>query len=177
VVEAPPLPKCESLEEACVVGPGTKANIQRTGCVFEPPVQWTYAQGSEATIARSKSAILIISSSQTNEPAHGETETLLRSLAEQIKVVLPKRKRLLPKKPDKVQDVGALHLSFYQLDGAVREAGKGVLLVFTTKLPQGPTMLGAAFVSDDDTDNSDEAILKAIDSIALGSPQSAGNSK
>jgi hypothetical protein len=163
------------LEEGCVVKPGTRARIQRTGWDFEPPTQWTYAQGTEATTARSKSAILIISS-QAPQGGGGNNEIFLRSVADQIKVVLPKRKRLIPKKPDKLQDVGALHLSLYQL-GAVREASPGALLVFTTNLPQGLVLLGAAFVSDDDADNSDEAILKAIDSIALAAPVPQGEGK
>jgi hypothetical protein len=177
VIEAPPIPKCESLAEACIVKPGTRARIQQTGWGFEPPPQWTYAQGADATIAGSKSAILIISSQANEATGSGNNETFLRSVAEQIKVVLPKRKRLLPKKPDKVQDVGELHLSLYQLDGAVREENKGALLVFTTKLPQGPALLGAAFVSDDDAENSDQAIFKAIESIELSTPRGEGTSK
>jgi hypothetical protein len=137
-----------------------------TGWVFEPPVDWKYAQGRETTVATSKSAVVIIATRSVEAAHTAESEALLRSVAGEIKVVLPKRKRLFPKKPDKIEDVAPLHVSLYQLDGATREGTKGPLLIFTTQLPNGPQLLGAAFVADDDADNSDQAVLKAIDSIA-----------
>ena len=81
-------------------------------------------------------------------------------------VVLPKKKRLLGKKPDQTEKAADLAFELYQIDSVVRGDQRGPLLAFVARIHDGPSVVGAGFVSDDDADNSDRAIMNAIRSIA-----------
>jgi hypothetical protein len=96
----------------------------------------------------------------------GLREETLRRIASRLGVTLPRKRELLKRKPDKREKVGELDVDLYQIDGGNRDGKKGPLLVFVAKIGPGKALLGLGFVSDDDKDSSDSAIMKAIGSIA-----------
>ncbi|SRR6266540_3066325 len=163
-----PVPKCEKLEESCVARSETRARIRQVGWEFAPPEGWTYAQEDELTIAKGKAAALAMTARDKGDEKkdRAEREELLRRVAEKLGVTLPKKKNFIRKKPDQIEKVGDLAVDLYQIDGAKRDDQKGPLLVFTATLPEQKVLLGAGFVTDDDTDNSDRAIMNSIHSIA-----------
>jgi hypothetical protein len=100
-----------------------------------------------------------------------QREAVLRRVAEHLGVTLPRKRELMKRKPDKKEKVGALDVELYQIDGCSRQGKKGPLLVFAAKVGEGATLLGMGFVSDDDKDNADASIMKAIGSIAARKDQ------
>jgi hypothetical protein len=64
-----------------------------------------------------------------------------------------------------MSSVGPLKIALYQLNGAIRDGKRGPLLIFTTTLPEGALVVGAGFVPNDDSANSDVAILASINSL------------
>jgi hypothetical protein len=167
-VVAPPAPKCEKIEEGCVSRAETRARIGNVGWDFAPPEGWTYAQGEDVTTASAKSASFGVAmhdgAGVKNE--RGLREEVLRRIAGLLGVTLPRKRELLKRKPDKREKVGELEVELYQIDGGIRDGKKGPLLLFAAKIGQGKTLLGLGFVSDDDKEDSDSAIMKAIGSIA-----------
>lgn len=168
VAPPPPPPKCEAPEEGCVAHTDTRARIKRVGWEFAPPEGWTYAQEEDLTIASGKAAILGVTTFDANDAKAARTgrEDTLRLVADKLGLTLPKKKTYFGKKPDHKQKVGDLDVELYQLDGAKRDGKKGPLLIFAAHATNERVLLGAGFVADDDADNSDEAIMKAIESIA-----------
>jgi hypothetical protein len=166
--EPPPPPKCETPEEACVARNDTRASIRDAGWDFAPPVGWTYAQGAETTIAIGRHGALAVTTREKGDDKslREHREEMLRALAAQIGVLLPKKKHLIPKKPDQAEKISDLDVDFFQLDGSKREGKKGPLLIFTAELPERQVLLGVGFVSDDDEENSDGAIMNSIHSMA-----------
>jgi hypothetical protein len=168
VVEAPPPPpKCESPEEGCVARADTRARIKQVGWEIAPPEGWTYAQEEEATVATGKSAVLGVTSfdAANVKAERAGRDGVLVVLAEKLGVSLPKKKTYFAKKPDQKQKVGDVDVELYQVDGAKRDGKKGPLLIFSARMSSEHVLLGAGFVADDDADKSDEAIMKAIESI------------
>src|SRR5258705_691717 len=167
VAAPPPAPKCEKPEEGCVARAETRARVGG-GWACAPPEGWTYAQGDDVTTATVKSATFGVAAHEganaKNERA--QREAVLRRIADRLGVVLPRKRELIKRRPDKKEKVGQIDVELYQIDGCVREGKKGPLLVFAAKIGEGAMLLGMGFVSDDDKDNSDAAILKAIGSIS-----------
>ena len=165
MVEAPPPPKCEKLDEGCIAQGGTKARLDHSDWRIEPPANWTYAQGT-MVIASHDGSVL----AATVEPAgpaklnRAKRDELFANLVSELKITLPKKKFVWPKKADQTLDAGPLKVSLYQLD-VTREGKKGPLLFFSVTPAEGEGMLGAGFVPDDDSTNADQAILAAIRSI------------
>jgi hypothetical protein len=168
VAPPPPPPKCETQEEACVAHSDTRARIKRAGWEFAPPDGWTYAQEDDLTVASGKAAILGMTSFDANDAKaeRAGRDDALRLVAEKLGLTLPKKKTFFAKKPDHKQKVGDIDVELYQVDGAKRDGKKGPLLIFAAHASTERVLLGAGFVADDDADNSDEAIMKAIESIA-----------
>ena len=174
----PPPPKCEVLEESCVAAAATRARI-RPGWEFAPPLGWTYAAGEQVTIATGKSAALAMTSREKADPKteRADREDAVHALAEKLEVSLPKRKKMFKKKPDQTEKVGDLDIDLYQVDAARRRDQKGPLLVFSANLPDHRVLFGVGFVTDDDADNSDGAIMTSIHSIARTAADATPNSK
>jgi hypothetical protein len=170
VADPAPVPKCETAEEACVARADTRARIARvSGFDMAPPEGWTYAQGDEVTMATGKNAVLGVTAHPTALDAKKERslrEETLELVTQKIGVAMARKKDVFWRKPDQKQKVGEIDLFLYQVDGSRRGGKKGPLLVFIAKLDDVHTLLGAGFVSYDDADNADRAILKAIGSIA-----------
>jgi hypothetical protein len=146
-----------------------KATIVKTDWTIEPPSGWTYAQQQDATIAilgEASFAVVVYAPEPKKETASWEKQAT--EVAGKLEVAMATKKKLtMPKKPAIVKPVGTLKVNLYQFDGATHATRKGPLLVFSTELPDGKALLGAGFVPEDDTSKADEAILKAIESIAL----------
>jgi hypothetical protein len=129
-----------------------------------PPAGWKFARASDRTLAAGPAAIIAVTTYDrlnTSRPR----ETVLRDVAERLGVVLPDRKSLFPKKPHQRHTVGEVGLSLYQFDRIRRSQENGVMVIFTTDLPSDAAVLGVAFVADNDRDNADQAILRAIESL------------
>jgi hypothetical protein len=168
VVEAPPPPpKCEKVEEGCVAGAETRARIGQIGWQFAPPATWTYAQGEELTIATSKSGVMGVAARQAVDAKkeRAEREEALRLVAGKLGVTLPKKKSFITKKPDKKKKVGDVDVEFYQFEGAKLDGRTGPLLFFVARASNEQVLVGAGFVSDDDGDDADRAIMTAIESL------------
>lgn len=168
----PPPPKCESLDEKCVSTADTRVAIQETGWTIAPPAGWTYAHASDATMVVSEKSAIVIEAVPVPNPKKPPRAQALASVVEKLAVKFPKRKAKLdlPRRADKTTAIASLKVAFYQLDGAVRDAKKGPLLVFAANLPEGSLLVGAGFVPDDDKSNADAAILKAVESLATTPP-------
>jgi hypothetical protein len=165
VVEAPPPPKCEKLDEGCIAQGGTKARLDHSDWRIEPPANWTYAQGT--MVIASHDGSVLAATVQPAGPAklnRAKREELFANLIGELKITLPKKKFVWPKKADQMLDAGPLKVSLYQLD-VTREGKKGPLLFFSVTPAEGEGMLGAGFVPEDDSTNADQAILAAIRSI------------
>jgi hypothetical protein len=175
VVAPPPAPKCEKAEEGCVSRAETRARIGTVGWDFAPPEGWTYAQGDEVTTASMKSASLGVAAHDVANVKNEKAlrEEVLRRVADRLGVTLPRKRELIKRRPDKREKMGALEVDLYQLDGGARDGKKGPLLVFAAKIGEGKVLLGLGFVADDDKDNADTAIMKAIGSISSRNAGSA----
>lgn len=163
----PPPPKCDALDEGCVATAETRSVIQASGWTLAPPPKWKYAHGTEATVARTETAALAVLFFETGDK---KTESAKRNaafetLTGQLGVTMPKKKLVWPTKPAKVLSVEGQKLSLYQFNGATLETKPGDLLVFTTKLPGGQSLLGGGFVLESDTTDADKAILGSIESL------------
>ncbi len=167
-IVAPPPPKCELPEEACVARADTRARVPHIALQVTPPEGWTYAQGDAATIATGKNAAFGVTTHPTAEGKgeRGAREESLELVTDKLGVTMARKKDVFWRNPDQRQKVGGVEVALYQVDGAKRDGKKGPLLVFVAKVEAGQTLVGAGFVSYDDTDNADRAILKAIDSLA-----------
>jgi hypothetical protein len=165
--EPAPPPLCRSLSEKCVVQPGLRAKIRKTNWAMELPPGWTYAEDDRATIAFEGGAVLSVGS---YEKWSSEDEATRRDRAlnavNHVAAVGLLRKVTWPKRPAKTMKVGSLEVNLYQFNDAHHDEKKGPLLVFTAKLPEGPTLIGTGFVPDDDASNADQKILKAVESLA-----------
>jgi hypothetical protein len=152
----------------------TRARIGSAAWEFAPPEGWTYAQGDDVTTASVASASLGVAARDGTsvKTERAVREEAVRKIADRLGVTLPRKRELLRRKPDRKQKMGELEVELYQIDGGAREGKKGPVLVFAAKVGDGKVLLGVGFVSDDDKDNADSAILKAIGSIAArkGSP-------
>jgi hypothetical protein len=166
MVEAPP-PKCDKVEDACVAAAETRARIGQVGWQFAPPVSWIYAQGQDLTIATDKNAVMGIAVHQTVDVKNrrAEREEALRLVARQLGVTVPKKKSFIPKRPEHKQKVGDLDADFYLVEGARLDDRRGQLLFFVIKASSEQVVVGAGFVSDDDSNNADQAIMTAIQSL------------
>jgi hypothetical protein len=168
----PPPPKCESMEEACIAKPDTRARITTSGWTVRAPEGWTYAQEEAATVASSKGAALAVTAYEITGKAKADEATRNEALAmliTRLEVSFPKAKKKViafPKKVQKTIEVGTLKVGLVQLDGASRDASKGPLLAFDSRLPEGKALLGIGFVPNDDDSNADAAILESIESFA-----------
>jgi hypothetical protein len=164
---APPPPKCEKVEDACVAGAETRARIGQVGWQFAPPASWVYAQGDELTIATGKGGVLGVAAHEALDvkKERAQREEALRLMAGKLGVTLPKKKTLIAKKPDKKQKVSDVDVDFYQFEGAQLEGRSGPLLFFVAKASKEQVLLGLAFVADDDGDQSDQAIMAAIETL------------
>jgi hypothetical protein len=167
VVEAPPPPKCEKVEEACVAAADTRARIAQIGWQFAPPVSWIYAQGEDLTTATNKSAVMGVAVQPVVDvkKERAEREEALKLVTQKLGLTLPKKKTFLSKKPDQKQKVGSLEADLYQVEGAKRDGHTGPLLFFVLKASNDQALVGVGFVADDDTDNADQAIMTAIESL------------
>jgi hypothetical protein len=167
VVEAPPPPKCEKVEEACVAGAETRARIAQIGWQFAPPVSWIYAQGEDLTTASNRSAVMAVAVHQVVDvkKERAEREEALRLVTQKLGLMLPKKKTFIPKKPDQKQKVGSLEADLYQVEGVKREGHIGTVLFFVLKASTEQALVGVGFVADDDTENADQAIMIAIESL------------
>jgi hypothetical protein len=94
-----------------------------------------------------------------------EREEALRLVTQKLGLTLPKKKTFIPKKPDQKQKVGSLEADLYQVEGVKREGRTGPLLFFVLKASNEQTLVGVGFVADDDTENADQAIMTAIESL------------
>jgi hypothetical protein len=175
VVEAPPPPKCEKVEEACVAGAETRARIGQVGWQFAPPASWIYAQGEELTIATGKNALIGVTAHPVADikKERAEREEDLHRLAGQVGVTLPKKKSFITKKPDHKQKVGDVDVELYQFEGAKLDGRTGPLLFFVARASTEQILVGIGFVPDDDSDNSDQAIMAAIESLGPAATDSA----
>jgi len=166
----PPPPKCEALDEKCEATGTTKAKIAKSNFAFNPAKGWTYAQGTDATVAQTGTdgAAVVLAQAETGTDAKQETtkrEAALEEIAKQISVTIPKKK-VNWKKPADEKAVGDLKVALWQIDGSSRGEKKGPLLIFVAPLPEGKALLGLGFVPEDDSSKADEAILASIESIA-----------
>jgi len=141
-----------------------------------PPEGWTYVQGEVITTAIAKNAAFGLTTHKTAEAKkeRGAREESLELVTDGLGVTMARKKDVFWRVPDQKQKVGSFDLVLYQIDGARREGKKGPLLVFVGKLDDGQTLVGAGFVADDDTDNADRAILKAIESLGPASAAAEG---
>lgn len=181
--EPPPPKKCEALDEACISTDDTRTPIPGSGLAFRPPVGWTYAKETTATVAqKDPSALVVVAREVKVDPKKKKAPPVppplradaLEAVVKRLDVTFPgkKGKPKLGKKPDREEKVGDRKALLFQLDGAQRQGKKGPLLVFETRDDAGALVLGAAFVAEDDTTNADAEILKAIASLA---PAGAGS--
>ena len=180
VVEAPPPPpKCEKIEEACVAAAETRARVPQIGWQFAPPVSWVYAQGEEITTATSKNAVMGVAARPVVDlkKERTEREDAMRLVAQKLGMTLPKKKITLPKKPDQKQKMGNLEVELYQIEGVKLDGRTGPLLFFVAKATNEQVLVGVGFVSEDDTDNSDQAIMTAIESLGPAATDDALASK
>jgi hypothetical protein len=170
----PPKPKCEALDEKCSAKDDTRAKIAKTDLALTPPSGWTYAQTDAATVAQvdDGGATVAATGFEADPKEAGNAKKLaddrqaaFESLAKAIGVTPPKAKVNWKKKPDDVKKVAGLSVALWQLDGGARGDKKGPLLVFAADIADGKELIGIGFVPADDESGSDEAILKAIDSI------------
>ena len=150
-----------------MAGAETRARIGQIGWQFAPPPSWVYAQGEELTIATGKSGVLGVAAHQALDikKDRAQREEALRLLAGKLGVTLPKKKSLIAKKPDQKQKVGDVDVDFYQFEGAKLEGRSGPLLFFVAKASNEHVLVGVGFVSDDDVDDTDRAIMTAIESL------------
>jgi hypothetical protein len=168
VVEAPPPPpKCEKIEEACVAAAETRARIGQIGWQFAPPATWVYAQGEDLTTATSKNAVmgLAVRPVVDLKKERAEREDAMRLVVQKLGMTLPKKKTFIPKKPDQKQKMGNLDVDLYQIEGVKLDGRTGPLLFFVVKATNEQVLVGVGFVADDDSDNADQAIMKAIESL------------
>jgi hypothetical protein len=145
-----------------------KASIVKSDWTIEPPTGWTYAQQADATVALlGESSFAVVVYPTEPKKATADWEKQVGEIAAKLEVSPANKKKISqPKKSAGVKPVGALKVNLYQFDGATHGSRKGPLLVFSTDLPEGKALLGVAFVPEDDSSKADEAILKAIESIA-----------
>jgi hypothetical protein len=168
-VEAPPPPKCESLDEKCTSKDGTVARIAKTELSFAPPPGWTYAQTDGATIAQhGDGAMLVVAGWDPGDPKDKKAETSrdaqIEALMKQSTAAL-KKKINWKKAADITKEVAGLKVAVW--DGGIGSRGdkKGTMIVFSAPIDGTKSLLGFGFVSDDDH-SENETILKALDSIA-----------
>jgi hypothetical protein len=162
----PPAPKCETLEEACKAAPETVGRVG-AGWAIAPPPTWVYANASDGMFARADGAALGVTVHEPGDKkaAAKKRDEALGLVAQKSGVTLPKKRIVWPRKPARILTVGTLKVSLYQFGGAMQDGKPGALLVFTAVLPNGKMLLGAGFVLDTDTKDSDQAIMTAIQSL------------
>ncbi len=117
----------------------------------------------------------------TESPAKDEKDaavyrTAIGRAATRLELHTKKGALELPKKPEKVINVGSLKLSLHQVDHAKRNDKSGAVLVFWAKLPEGANLVGMGFVADDDDTKADQAILESLSSLAPGAEKDGGAS-
>jgi hypothetical protein len=168
VAAAKPPPSCRSLDDHCLSTPDTHAPIQESGWSIVPPTGWTYAHEPDATVAASEQASVAatVYESGNRKADAARRDAALELVLQKLGVTLPKKAKIFARsKPDQVEEVAGLKISLYQLDGAMRGGNPGSLLVFAAKLPSAGGLIGAGFVAESDTMNSDEAILSCVTSL------------
>jgi hypothetical protein len=168
VKPAKPPPSCDSLDDHCVVASDTRVKIQNSGWSLVPPAGWTYAHEPDATIAAAADAVLAIT---VYDAPNRKTEAANRNAAlelvlRKMSVTSPKKMNLFARsRPDQIEKIASLKLSLYQVEGTTREEKRGALLVLAMKLPPARGLVGAGFVAESDTADSDQAILSAVKSL------------
>jgi hypothetical protein len=171
---APPPKKCEAIDEQCKAESGTRARIAHATFAFTPVAGWFYAQGDVATIAQAADngpATAFGAFDVDPKKEQASRETAFESLLKELKIGPPKTK--VQWKHGEAKPVAQIKAgAFWQIDLVNRAEKKGPLVVFDAPLPDGKELMGIGFVPDDDKGDSDEAILKSIDSIA---PAAAGS--
>jgi len=147
--------------------PDSRARVPHVALQIAPPEGWTYVQGEAVTTAISKNAAFGLTTHETAEAKKERVarEESLELVTDKLGVTMARKKDVFWRIPDQKRKVGSVDLVLYQVDGAKREGKKGPLLVFVGKIEDGRTLVGAGFVADDDTDNADRSILKAIESL------------
>lgn len=163
----PPPPKCESLDEACVAAPETRSRIQDSSWTLAPPPTWTYAHDSDATVARTATASLGVLVHETGAKKAQATKRAAALEAITRKLGLTMGRKRWPAAPAKVLSLEGLKVSLYQFDGVKQEGKPGALLVFTSTLPAGQSLLGVGFVLEADTTDADQAIMKSVQSLRV----------
>jgi hypothetical protein len=178
VVEAPPPPKCEALEEKCAGDGATMGKIANTELTLAPPSGWIYAQTAGALIAQTGDfgAVTAVLGYDAGDPkdkkaAEASREAAFETLEKLANIAL-KKKFNWKEKPQTEDDFGLkttlFKISLWRLPKDVtRGDKKGMLVVFNAPLDGTKMLLGIAFVGDDDT-TSPDLILKSIDSLAKG---------
>lgn len=158
-----------------MAGAETRARIGQVGWQFAPPASWIYAQGEELTIATSKGGVMGVAVRQAVDvkKERAEREEALQLVAGKLGVTLPKKKNFITKKPDKKKKVGDVDIEFYQFEGAKLDGRTGPLLFFVAKMSTEQVLVGAGFVSDDDGEDADRAIMTAIESLGPTASESA----
>ena len=158
-----------------MAGAETRARIGQAGWHFAPPATWIYAQGEELTIATGKNAVMGVTLQAIGDvkKERTEREEVLRRIAGQLGVTLPKKKAYIAKKPDQKQKIGEFDVDLYQFEGAKLDGRTGPLLFFVAKATKEQVLIGAGFVADDDSDNADQAIMTAIASMEPSSTEAA----
>jgi len=169
------------LEDGCIAGPGSRAQLEGPGFTVELPPKWRYAQGSLIFAVADGSVLAVTAQPQeANKADRVRRDDALAVLIREMKIELPKKKLVWPKKPDHIVDAGDYQVALYQFESVAREARKGTLLIFSINPPNDDGLLGGGFVPDDDDSNADRAIMRAIRSIgktAAGSAPSGSGIK
>jgi hypothetical protein len=163
----PPAPKCDTLDEGCVAADTTRSRIPTSSWTIAPPSKWKYAHGTEATVAKTDGAgiAFLVHEPGDKKTAGPKRSAALETVARQLGLTMPKHKVVWPGKPAKVMTVEALKVSLYQFGGFTLEGKAGELLVFTTRLPEGTSLLGGGFVLETDKTDADKAILTCLESL------------
>jgi hypothetical protein len=164
----PPPPKCESLDEGCKAASDTKLPVGGSGYVVTPPEGWTYAKESDAVVTQTSNAVLALTtydiSDATKIAANRDVAMglLLGKLGQ-----LDKPKAAFWQKPADTLTASDLKVALYA-DGNAKRADKVVTLAaFDAPLGDKKTaILGASFVPNDDSTDSDKRIVAAVTSLA-----------
>jgi hypothetical protein len=140
--------------------------VGQSAWTIAPPNGWKYAHASAETMAASQGAVIAVTTYDKRDASRSR-DAVVRDLGGRLGLTLPAKRDLFPKKAHKRQAVAGIMLSLYQFGGVRRSEHRGALLVFTTDMPSDAAILGVAFVADDDKSDGDQAIVRAIGSLAL----------
>ena len=164
-------PKCLAFTENCVSTADTQAKIPGSEAVFIPPVGWTYAQQTDATLTQIEGSAAVIALAGFDSAPADEAKTrdsLYAKLLQIVELSPPEKfkKKYTPKwdKADQERENGNMKVKLWQAESAKRTGKSGFLLVLTTTDPAGKKIVGVAFSPDGD-ESSIEKISKALETI------------